>query len=118
MSADGLLCGTLVRTMPEETRSVMTVAERLESNRDRVLAIAKRHGVERIRVFGSVARGEDGPDSDVDFLVEAGPDTPPWFPGGLIADLQDLLGCDVHVVTSDALHWGIRDRVLQEATPL
>ena len=90
----------------------------LTDQRDSILEIAARHGARNIRVFGSVARGQSSPDSDVDFLVDAGPDRTPFFPGGLIADLQDLLGRRVEVVTADALHWFIRDRVLNEAVPL
>ena len=47
-----------------------------------ILAIAARHGVQRVRVFGSFARGEANEESDLDLLIEAGPHTPPWFPGG------------------------------------
>lgn len=68
------------------------IDEILASKRDEILRIAAKHGVSRIRVFGSVARGDAGPDSDVDFLIEIGGETPPWFPGGLIADLEELLG--------------------------
>jgi len=69
-------------------------------------------------VFGSVARGQAGPDSDVDFIVERGPTPSPFFPGGLIADLEELLGCRVHVVTEKALHRLMRDQVLREAVPV
>jgi hypothetical protein len=45
-----------------------------------------------VRVFGSFARGDANEESDVDFLIEAGPHTPPWFPGGLLVDLQEGIG--------------------------
>ena len=90
----------------------------LEDKRDEILELAKRHGVTRIRVFGSVARGEAGPSSDVDFLVDVGPHPSPWFPGGLVADLEDLLGKRVQVVTEGGLNDLLRDRVLAEAIPL
>ena len=80
--------------------------------------MAARHGARNVRVFGSLARGDSRPDSDVDLLVEAGPDRTPFFPAGLLADLEDLLGRKVDVVTEDALHWYIRARVLKEALPL
>lgn len=96
----------------------MGIEELLKVNRERILGIAARHGARNVRVFGSAARGEAGPQSDVDFLVEAGPDRSPWFPGGLIADLEELLGRGVDVVTESALHWAIRDQVLREAVPL
>ena len=96
----------------------MSIGESLHEKRDQILEIAARHGARNVRVFGSTARGEAGPDSDVDLLVEAGPPHSPWFPAGLILDLEELLGRKVDVVTESALHWYIRDRVLEEAVPL
>jgi len=80
--------------------------------------IAAEHGAHHIRIFGSVARGEAGPQSDVDFLVEMDPDRSLLDHVALIQDLQDLLNCQVHVVTEKALHWYIRDRVMAEAVSL
>ena len=82
------------------------------------MRLAGRYGAVNLRVFGSVARGDDGPDSDIDLLVEAAPKHAPFFPGGFKADLEDLLGRRVDVVEPEALHWYIRDRVLHEAKPL
>jgi predicted nucleotidyltransferase len=65
-----------------------------------------------------MARGDAGPQSDVDFLVEVGPDASPWFPGGLVAELEELLGRRVQVVTERGLDDFLRDRVLEEAVPL
>jgi len=96
----------------------MNLKRLLQEKRQEIFQIAARHGVRNIRVFGSAARGEAGEGSDVDLLIEAGPQRTPWFPGGLIAELEELLGCRVDVVTEKALHWYIRDRVLQEARPL
>jgi len=96
----------------------MGIEEILAGKRDDILRIAAKHGVGKIRVFGSVARGEAGPQSDVDFLIEISGDTPPWFPGGLIADLEDLLGPRVDVVAPSWLHEIIKDGVLAEAVPL
>jgi len=90
----------------------------LERNREEILRICADHGARNIRVFGSFARGQARPDSDVDLLVDAGPVHSPWFPGGLLTDLQDLLGCKVDIVTEDALHWYIRDKIISEAVPL
>lgn len=59
-----------------------------------------------------------GPTSDVDILVDCGPNRTPFFPGGLLADLEDLLGRRVHVLTVEAIHRAIRDQVLREAVPL
>lgn len=96
----------------------MTIKETIHTKREEILRIAAKHGVHRIRIFGSVARDEAAPQSDIDFLVEVGSKHSPFFPGGLIADLQDLLGCKVDIATKDGLHWYIRDRVLKEAVPL
>lgn len=96
----------------------MDVNELLKDKREAILRIASKHGAYNVRVFGSVARGEAGPESDVDLLVDVGPNHTSFFPGGLVADLEDLLGRRVQVVTQDALHWYIRDKVLQEAVAL
>ena len=96
----------------------MGIDELLKEKRKEILETAGRHGARNVRVFGSVVRGEAGPDSDVDLLVEVGPDHTPFFPGGLIADLEELLGKKVQVVTQEGLHWYIRERVLEEAVPL
>ena len=68
-------------------------------DREVIRSIAERHGARNVRVFGSVARGDARPDSDLDLLVEAGPSTTPWFPGGLAADLEEALGRRVDVVS-------------------
>lgn len=96
----------------------MKIDEFIQEKREDILRIAENHGASNVRVFGSAARGEAGPDSDVDFLVDVDPTHSSWFPAGLTVDLEDLLGRSVDVATSDALHWFIRDRVLQEARPL
>jgi uncharacterized protein len=90
----------------------------LQTHREAIRAIAGRHGVTRVRVFGSVARGEATSSSDLDLLIETGPETSAWFPAGLILDLEQLLGRRVEVVTERALNPAIRERVLQEARPL
>ena len=69
-------------------------------------------------MFGSFARGEAREDSDLDLLIEAGPQTPPWFPGGLLADLEGELGRKVDIVEESALHPLVRERVLHDAVPL
>ena len=90
----------------------------LQSRREEILTLARRHGVTQIRLFGSMARGDARTDSDIDFLVEVGPDTTPWFPGGLVADLEELLDRRVQVVTERGLDSLLRDRVLGEAVRL
>lgn len=96
----------------------MEIAEMIKQKREDILRVAAKHGACNVRVFGSVARGEAGPDSDVDFLVDVLPVHSPWFPGGLLADLEELLGRKVDVVEPEGLHWFIKDKVLSEAVPL
>ena len=96
----------------------LEVTQLLQEKREDILRIADRHGASNVRVFGSVSRGEGGPDSDVDILVDVGPKPSPWFPAGLVLDLEDLLSRRVDVATPNALHWFIRDRVLSEAKPV
>ena len=90
----------------------------LTDKREDVLRIAAKHGAFNVRVFGSVARGEATPDSDIDLLIEKGPTTTPWFPAGLVLELEESLGRRVDVVTEKALNPYLRDRVLREAVPL
>ena len=96
----------------------MKIEELLKARRTEILEIARKHGAFNLRVFGSVARGEGNEQSDVDFLVEVGPVHSAWFPAGLVADLEELLGVPVDVVTKDGLHWFIKESVLEEARPL
>jgi len=93
-------------------------ADSLRSRRAEILDVARKHGARNVRIFGSVARGDAGPDSDVDILVELEPGRSLLDHAGLMLDLQDLLGREVDVVSERALHWYIRDRVLAEAVPL
>ncbi|MBM3735742.1 MAG: nucleotidyltransferase family protein [Acidobacteria bacterium] len=83
-----------------------------------ILEAARRNGAGNVRVFGSVARGQAGPESDVDFLVDLEPGRNLFDLGGLLEDLRELLECPVHVVDARMLHPPIRDQVLAEAVPL
>ncbi|MDL1909678.1 nucleotidyltransferase family protein [Chloroflexi bacterium CFX6] len=96
----------------------MKIEELLKTRREQILDIARKHGAFNVRVFGSIARGEGNELSDIDFLVEVGPVHSPWFPAGLVADLEDLLGVPVDVATTDGLHWFIKERILEEARSL
>jgi uncharacterized protein len=96
----------------------MTMRELIAAKRPEILAAAARHGATNVRLFGSVVRGEVNPDSDVDVLVDLEPGRSLVDLGGLLMDLQDLLGCRVDVVTEMGLHWYIRERVVREAVPL
>jgi len=71
-----------------------------------------------VRVFSSVARGEARPDSDVDILVDLEPGRSLFDLGGLLYDLQTLLGVDVDVVTEKGLRPRIRAQVMRVAVPV
>jgi len=90
----------------------------LQTKRKEILRIAAKHGARNVRIFGSTVRGEAGPESDVDFLVDVEPVHSSWFPAGLILDLEELLGQKVDVVTEDSIYWLLRRRILKEARPL
>ena len=96
----------------------MGVKELLQSKRDEILRIAAMHGAHNVRVFGSVARGEADEKSDVDFLVEMESGRSLFDLGGLLIDLENLLGRHVDVVTERGLKPRIRTRVLNEAVAL
>lgn len=90
----------------------------IHKHRAEILAIAKRRGLRDVRVFGSMARGDADDDSDIDLLVSLPSDTSAWALGGLLADVEDLVGRRVDVLTEGGLHPKIRERVLKEALPL
>lgn len=90
----------------------------IENNRSEILALAERHGVRNVRVFGSMTRGTADDTSDVDLLVSLPPDRTGLALGALLMDVQDLLRRRVDVVTERSLHPALRDRVLKEAQPL
>jgi uncharacterized protein len=96
----------------------MSINDALQDSREEILRLASKYGARNVRLFGSRARGEAGPDSDVDFLVEMEPGRSLLDLGRLLMDLQDLLGCRVDVVEPEGLHWYIRDTVLKEGVAL
>src|SRR5512134_2732644 len=90
----------------------------LHVKRNQILQIAARNGVKRLRVFGSVARGTDDEQSDIDFLVELAPDRSLLDLGKFLYEVRSVLGRDVDVVTEKGLRRRIRERVLAEAVEL
>src|SRR5215475_8431328 len=96
----------------------MDINALLQQKREEILRIAAQHGARNIRVFGSVARGEAGPESDVDFLVELEPGRSLLDHAALLLDLEQLLGRKVDVATERSLKERIRVRVLREAVPV
>lgn len=90
----------------------------LREKREEILRIAEKHGARNVRVFGSVVHGEATESSDIDLLVDTSEKTSPWFPAGLVEELEGVLGKRVDVVTSNGLYWLLRRRILKEARPL
>jgi predicted nucleotidyltransferase len=90
----------------------------IEEHRDTIKDLAAKRGAVRIRLFGSLARGEGGPQSDVDLLVDLEEGRSAFALGGLLMDLQEFLGRRVDVVTPAALHPKIREKVLEQAIDL
>lgn len=96
----------------------MTVVEFFGSKREEVVRVAARHGAHDLRVFGSVARGNAGPDSDVDLLATLEPGVTLLQHAALVRELEAILGCKVDVVSDRGLRPRVRERVLHDAVPL
>jgi hypothetical protein len=94
------------------------IYELISRKRQEILAIARRRGASNVRIFGSVARMEARPDSDIDLLVDLDPDRSLLDAGGLAMDLTRLLDRPVDIVTEAGLRERIRARVLNEARSL
>jgi predicted nucleotidyltransferase len=90
----------------------------IETHRHEIRALAARRGITEVRVFGSMARGDAGDESDVDLLVSVPAGVSGFALGGLLLDLQDLLGRRVDILTEGGLHPALRQRVLSEAQML
>jgi len=96
----------------------MGIQELIGSQKEQILALAAKYGAADVRVFGSVARGTADEQSDVDFLVKLAPGRSLLDLGGLLYELQQLLGRRVDVVTPAGLRHRIRERILEEAVPI
>ena len=96
----------------------MSLNELLQEKREDILRIATKRGASNVRIFGSIARGEADAESDIDLLVDLESGRSLFDLGGLLMDLQDLLGHKVDVVTEKGLRERIREHVLKEAVPL
>jgi len=94
------------------------LARRLRRQRQAILGIAARRGVRNVRVFGSVARGDDRPSSDIDLLVDVDGNVSILDLIGLERELTDLLHLDVDVVPADSLKPRVAAQVLGEAVAL
>ncbi|WP_284057160.1 nucleotidyltransferase family protein [Thermalbibacter longus] len=96
----------------------MQPEELLKEKREEILRLAAKYGARKVRVFGSVARGEADEESDIDLLVEFEPGRSLLDHAGLWLELQELLGCKVDVVSERGIKPRIRERILREAVPL
>jgi predicted nucleotidyltransferase len=96
----------------------MEIDKVLKDKREEIMRIAASYGARNVWVFGSRARGEAGPGSDLDILVELDPGRSLLDIIAIKQDLEDLLGCEVDVVTEAAISPYIREQVLKEAVSL
>lgn len=96
----------------------MDAEKLLKENREALIALAAKHGATNLRVFGSAARGESGPESDIDLLAKMEEGRSLLDLSALVLDLRDLFGRKVDVVSEDGLYWLLRRKILKEARPL
>ncbi len=96
----------------------MGIQEIISNHREQILSLAAKYGASDVRIFGSFARGTADEHSDVDFLVNLAPGRSLFDLGGLLYELQQVIGRRVDVVTDAGLRPRIRDRVLKEAVPI
>ena len=96
----------------------MKIREILQQKREEILNLAAQHGASNIRIFGSVARDEEGEDSDIDFLVDMESDRSLLDRIGLIQDLEDILARKVDLATVKGLRESFRERIMSQAISL
>lgn len=96
----------------------MEIKKLLESKRSEMLHLAERHGARNIRIFGSAARGDARPDSDIDLLVEMESGRSLLDLVTLSQELEELLGRKVDVLTDGGVSPYLKDRIYSEAVPL
>lgn len=88
------------------------------SKRDQIISIASHYKMFNVKLFGSVLREEENAESDIDFLVDCGEDCSLFDLISLKYDLEEILGRKIDVVTSDSVHWTLKDKIAQEARPI
>lgn len=96
----------------------METKELLESKKKDVIRLAQQHGARNVRIFGSVARGDAGPESDIDFLVEIERGRSLLDLVAFWQDLEELLGRKVDVLTDGGVSPYLKDQIYSEAKPL
>ena len=96
----------------------MSGLEQIKERAPAVYSVAARHGARNIRIFGSLVRGEDGKDSDVDMLVDMDDDRSLLDLVAVERELSKLLNRKVDVVVDGGISPYLRDRICAEAIPL
>lgn len=96
----------------------MTIYELLDEKREAIKNVSAKYGAHNVRVFGSVARREAGPESDIDLLVSFDKGVSLLTHAALMLELQKLLGCKVDVASDRGLRPRVKTRVLSEARPV
>ncbi len=99
-------------------KKALGIVDLLAGKRAEILRLAAQYKASNVRVFGSIARGEATPDSDIDLLVDFAPGYTLWDHVGLMQDLEDLLGRKVDVTAAKDLRDSLRPSVMQDAVPL
>lgn len=117
------IAAAIGRSQPEVSRllrfhGASELGRKLTRNRKAILELAASRGTRNVRVFGSVARGDDRPDSDIDLLVDVASGTGLFALARLENDLAELLHAKVDVVPARTLREHLAERVLSEAVPL
>jgi uncharacterized protein len=92
--------------------------DQLRQKRTEILAIADKYGATNLRIFGSVSRGDDRPDSDIDILIDQENAWNLFDHVAMMQDLEDLLERRVDLATADALRPGFKNRIFQDAIAL
>jgi len=96
----------------------MPAIKEILNKREQIISLAKQNKIQNVKLFGSVLREEDNPDSDIDFLVECSDDCSLFDIIFLKYALEEFLGRQIDVVTLDSIHWTLRDKILQETKPI
>jgi predicted nucleotidyltransferase len=96
----------------------MSQLDIIRQRREEILRLAEGYGIRRVRIFGSIARGEDRPESDIDVLVAFEPGRSLLDQVGFRQDLEEMLGRRVDVVSERGISPYLQDRILAEAVPL
>lgn len=92
----------------------MNTFDEIQRKKGEILAVARKHGIINMRVFGSVVRGEDNPQSDIDLLVELEDGRTLFDMGGAVVKLEELLGRKIDIVTERGLHWYLREKIMKD----